>query len=176
MRFREANVDEVKAVLRVHRLAFGQDDEAILVDALLQDPSAQPSLSVVAETKGEVAGHALFTALTLVGSKTPISCSILAPLAVLPTHQRSGIGRGLIEYGCNPLAKRGIDLVFVLGDRLYYTRYGFTPAAPYGLQAPYAIEPEEAWMVRPLRPHVLGTAHGTVRCAQALAAEQYWRE
>lgn len=176
MIFREANASDVEAVLCAHRLAFGQDEEAVLVDSLLNDPSAQPSLSVVAESEDQVAGHALFTALKLFGSRTPTCCSILAPLAVLPTHQRSGVGRGLIEFGCNLLADRGIDLVFVLGDPRYYTRCAFTPAVPHGLHAPYAIKQEEAWMVRPLRSQVLGNVHGTVRCADALAAEKYWRE
>jgi len=176
MRFREANAAEVEAALRIHRLAFNRAEEAELVARLLQDPSAQPSLSVVAEAKGRLVGHALFTALSLVGSRPGAGCSILAPLAVLPAHQRSGAGRGLIECGCQLLSERGSDLVFVLGDPRYYTRCGFVPALPFGLQAPYAIAPEEAWMVRPLRPGVLGKVHGTVRCAQSLAAERYWRE
>jgi predicted N-acetyltransferase YhbS len=176
MLFREAQSTELDAVLRTHKRAFRQDDEAILVDSLLRDTSAQPFLSVVAESEEEIAGHALFTSLTLVGSQTPTGCSILAPLAVLPKYQRSGVGRGLIDFGCKLLAERSIDLVFVLGDPQYYTRCGFTPAVAYRLHAPYAIEPEDAWMVRPLRPQVLGNVHGTVRCAQALAAEQYWRE
>jgi putative acetyltransferase len=49
-------------------------------------------------------------------------------------------------------------------------------AVPHGLHAPHPITPEEAWMVRPLRPGVLGSDRGTVRCAHALAAEHYWRE
>jgi hypothetical protein len=49
-------------------------------------------------------------------------------------------------------------------------------AVPHGLHAPYAITPEEAWMVRPLNAQVLGTVKGTVVCAQSLQPEQYWRE
>ncbi len=176
MKFRQANAAEIKDVLRVHKLAFGQDEEAVLVDSLLKDPTAQPCLSVVADFDGKIVGHVLFTALTLVNSTTSTRCSILAPLAVLPTYQRSGIGRGLIEFGCDLLADRGIDLVFVLGDPKYYSRNGFTPAVRHDLHAPYAITPEEAWMVRPLRPHILGNIRGTVRCAEVLLPEHYWRE
>ncbi len=176
MQFRESSAAEVGDVLRVHRLAFDRDDEATLVGNLLRDPSAQPSLSIVAEAQGQVVGHALFTALHLAEPPSPVGCAILAPLAVMPSHQRSGVGRGLIEYGCKVLSGRGIELVFVLGDPHYYTRCGFGPAARHGLHAPYAIEPEEAWMVRSLGPSVLGSVQGTVGCAQSLAAEQYWRE
>jgi len=176
MQFRESNAAEVDDVLRIHRLAFHREDEAALVAKLLLDPSAQPSFSLFADAQDEHVGHVLFTALRLVGSSSPVSCAILAPLAVLPSHQRSGVGRGLIEHGCQVLAGRGIQLVFVLGDPRYYTRCGFSPAGPLGLHAPYPIEPEEAWMVRALRPNVLGIVHGTVQCAQSLADEQYWRE
>lgn len=176
MRFHETTTAELEAVLQVHRLAFGQEVEALLVDSLLRDPSAQPSLSLCAEQNGQLAGHALFTALSLVGTGAGTGCSLMAPLAVLPQHQKAGIGRGLIERGCQLLSERVIDLVFVLGDPAYYTRCGFVPAIPHGLHAPYTIKPEAAWMVRPLRPGVLGSAQGTVRCAQALAAEHYWRE
>jgi len=176
MQFREVSAMEVDDVLRIHRFAFQRDDEAALVAQLLLDPSAQPSLSLLAEAEGEPVGHVLFTALRLVGTSSPVGCALLAPLAVLPARQRSGVGRGLIEQGCRVLAGRGIALVFVLGDPRYYTRCGFRPAIPLGLHAPYPIAPEEAWMVRALCPDTLGVVHGTIGCAHALADEQYWRE
>lgn len=176
MQFRESSPDEMQDVLRVHRLAFGRDDEAALVDRLLHDLSAQPVLSVVADMQSQLVGHVLFTALHLADPAGPVDGAILAPLAVLPSRQRAGIGRGLIEYGCKVLAARNVPLVFVLGDPDYYTRSRFGPALPCGLRAPYAIQPEAAWMVRALIPDVLGNVRGTVRCARSLAADQYWRE
>lgn len=102
--------------------------------------------------------------------------ALLAPLAVLPSHQHSGVGRALIEHGCELLSRRGVVLAFVLGDPRYNGRCGFGPAHCFGLKAPYPIEPQAAWMVRTSSPNVLGTIEGTVRCAASLAAEQYWRE
>jgi putative acetyltransferase len=174
--FREATSEDRAATLEVHRLAFGQDEESLLVESLLADPSAQPVLSLVAEQEGTVMGHALFTRLSLLGPEKPPAASILAPLAVVPAAQRSGVGRGLIEKGCELLAERGGRLLFVLGDPRYYTKHGFEPAFPHGLRAPYTIEPEAAWMVRALGNHALGNTHAQVRCADALAPEKYWRE
>jgi putative acetyltransferase len=71
---------------------------------------------------------------------------------------------------------RGVQLLFVLGDPGYYTKSGFVPALPIGLRAPYDIEPESAWMVRDLANRFPATLHAQVRCAEALAPEQYWRE
>jgi putative acetyltransferase len=163
-------------VLQVHDAAFGRPDEAALVAALVRDPTAAPVASIVAVVDNRIVGHALFTALSLEGSQRPVSCSILAPLAVMPAHQGAGIGRALIEHGCSVVAARGVQLVFVLGDPRYYTRCGFQPAVPHALLAPYPIEPEAAWMVRTLEENLLGTVAGTVRCAQSLSAEHYWRE
>jgi len=176
MLFRQATSEDHSVLLQVHRLAFGQSEEADLVESLLADPTAQPVLSLVAEEEGTVVGHVLFTRLSLLGPETPPAASILAPLAVVPAAQRSGVGRGLIESGSELLASRGVRLLFVLGDPRYYTKHGFTPASPHGLQAPYVIEPDAAWMVRPLGNHTLGSTHGQVRCADALAPEKYWRE
>jgi putative acetyltransferase len=176
MILREATLADRAAVLEVHALAFGQDEESLLVDALLSDPSAQPVLSLLAEDRGRVLGHVLFTNVKLVGLDTPPTASILAPLAVVPSAQGSGVGRQLIEQGCKLLAQRRVGLVFVLGDPNYYTKRGFTAALPHGLHAQYEIQPENAWMVRSLDGVALGSYQGRVNCADALAPEKYWRE
>jgi putative acetyltransferase len=176
MILREATLADKAAVLEVHALAFGQDEESLLVDALLADPSAQPVLSLLAEDHGSVVGHVLFTNVKLVGPDTPSTASILAPLAVVPSAQGSGFGRQLIEQGCRLLAQRGVGLVFVLGDPDYYTKRGFTAALPHELHAPYEIHPENAWMVRSIDGVALRGTQGMVSCADALAPEKYWRE
>ena len=175
----EATPADTAVALDVERQAFGQDDEAALVAALLRDPSARPSLSLLAYDGDRPVGHALFTRLTLSGPAPrtgDVRCAILAPLAVVPAAQRRGVGRALIEAGAARLAAAGVQLLFVLGDPAYYTRCGFGPALPHGLHAPHPIEPPEAWMVRALAPGVLGTVRGTVACADALAPAEYWRE
>jgi len=176
MLIREATSEDTAALLHVHKLAFGQDEEAILVEALLSDPSAQPVLSLLAQDNETVVGHVLFTSVGLIGPIEPLSAAILAPLAVVPFAQRSGVGRALIERGCEVLAARGVQWLFVLGDPKYYNTRGFTAALPHGLQAPYEIQPEDAWMVRALTGSAIGSMQATVRCAEALAPEKYWRE
>jgi putative acetyltransferase len=166
---------DLDAVLRVEREAFSQDAEAQLVAALLCDPTAQPLLSLLAYNDDQPIGHVLFTRVTL-DRRPDVSCSILAPLAVVPAFQRRGVGRALIEHGARVLAESGVKLLFVLGDPSYYTGCGFGPAGPQGLRAPYPIVPEEAWMVRSLVPDLLGTVKGTVACASTLAPRKYWAE
>lgn len=172
----DAGPAELEAALEIERAAFGQEAEADLVAALISDPSAQPHLSLLAMEEGRPVGHVLFTAVAVGGHRVAPPASILAPLAVLPEAQGRGIGGALIEEGARRLAARGVGLVFVLGHPGYYTRFGFVPAMPQGLHAPYRIVPEEAWMVRPLVPDVLGTVSGRLSCAQSLDKPEYWRE
>ena len=94
----------------------------------------------------------------------------------MPEEQSRGIGGRLIERGVELLTETGTGLVFVLGHPGYYPRHGFGAASPFGLAAPYPITPDEAWMVRALRPGLIGAVRGTVRCADALDRPEYWRE
>lgn len=176
MRIVEASAADADAVLSVERAAFAREDEAALVAALLRDPTAQPSLSLLAFSEDKPVGHVLFTHAVIAGASRQAAACILAPLAVVTEAQRQGVGRALVEHGASLLAASGMQLLFVLGHPAYYTRCGFKPAVPFGLRAPYPIAPEEAWMVRPLIAGVLGSVTGIIACADSLAKPEYWRE
>jgi len=176
VRIVEASPADADAVQSVERAAFSRDDEAALVAALIDDPSAQPTLSLLAFVANKPVGHVLFTRVGLEGAPHLVPAAILAPLAVRPEFQRQGVGRALIEHGASTLTTTGVQLLFVLGEPAYYTRCGFVPAHPYALHAPYPIVPGQAWMVRPLAADVLGSVTGIVRCADSLAKPEHWRE
>jgi putative acetyltransferase len=161
--------------------AFGAEEGPViltLVNELLDDSTALPLLSLVAEEGRRVIGHILFTAVGLPTADRDISARILAPLAVSGEHQRGGVGGGLVREGLRRLTDEGVDLVFVLGHPDYYPRFGFRPAGALGLDAPYSIPPEKAaaWMVMELHPGIVGTVRGVIRCAATLHQPQHWRE
>jgi predicted N-acetyltransferase YhbS len=93
-------------------------------------------------------------------------------------HRGGGIGGALIGEGLKRLAESGVGLVFVLGHPGYYAKFGFRPAGALGLEAPYPIPPAhaDAWMVRELRPGLIGSVQGRIRCARTLDQPQHWRE
>jgi putative acetyltransferase len=173
---RHAKEDDLDAVLAVERAAFGEDDEAELVRALLGDESAKPIVSMLAVAAREPVGHVLFTRARL--SDSSIEALILAPLAVAPDLQQLGIGAALTRQGLAEARHMGMQLVFVLGHPSYYPRFGFEPALPHGLEPPYPIPPEahDAWMVKELREGALDAATGTVTPADSLMRPEYWRE
>ena len=178
MLIREASDSDLNDVLRVERLAFGREEEAELVRALLSDPSAKPILSLLAFKDDLAVGHILFTTAHLTNHQNTTAIALLAPLAVVPDAQKQGIGGKLIERGLQILSRSQVDLVFVLGHPEYYPRHGFKPAGCLGLEAPYPIAQEhsDAWMVQALRPDVIGSVHGKLICADALNKPEYWQE
>lgn len=181
MRIRHTTAEDEPRVIQVNLEAFGQQqgpEVAGLVKDLLLDQTAQPLLSLAAEQNGELVGHVLFSRAELAESGQPVSVRILAPLAVVPEHQHSGVGTLLISHALETLRLEGVDLVFVLGHPDYYPRSGFTPAGVRGLEAPYPIPDKDAdaWMVQELRPGILGSMQGAVRCCEALDKPELWRE
>ncbi len=178
---REAPASEEDAISDVLLAAFGEAEGreiAELVDALLEDPSAEPLLSLIATSGDRVVGYVLFTSTRIEGPDRPVPSAILAPLAVHPDCQGWGIGGQLICEGLERLGAAGVELVFVLGDPDYYARHGFAAAGVEGFEAPHPIAPENAgaWMVRALHPGVIGRVHGRVLCADALADPRHWQE
>lgn len=111
--------------------AFGQDDEAELVEALQNAGDA--AIALVAERAGAVVGQVLFSPM-----REPERCLGLAPVAVLPEHQGEGIGVALIRAGIERARAEGWRGVFVLGHADYYPRFGFSPEAARGFESPFA--------------------------------------
>ena len=178
MHIREAVDSDLEDVLSVECAAFGNDKEAELVRALLVDPTAKPILSLLAFEDTRAVGHILFPTVRLTTTPSTVSSSILCPLAIVPDAQNQGIGGKLIEEGLQQLSQSGVGLVFVLGHPSYYPRHGFAPAGRLGLEAPYPIPDKDAdaWMVKAIRPDVIGSVSGKVICPDALNAPEYWRE
>ena len=86
-----------EAIRHVNRLAFGQDDEAGIVDALRTGELLRVSL--VAEVGGRVVGHVLFSDLTILTDGGTVPALSLAPMAVRPEFQRRGVGSALVREG-----------------------------------------------------------------------------
>lgn len=138
--------EEVAAVREVNVRAFPTATEAELIEALRAEGAHVPELCLVAlDGSGEdVLGHIFFSRARL---DTGAPLLVLAPMAVDPARQRDGIGGALVREALRraPAAAPGVPLVSVLGHPEYYPRFGFEPAGPLGIRAPFDV-PAEAWM------------------------------
>jgi putative acetyltransferase len=156
---RDESPRDWKAVYQVVSSAFGQLAEAELVEKLRE--GGDSAVSLVAEEDGQIVGHVLLSRMD-----APFPALALAPVSVIPTRQRSGIGSALVKRAVNSARSKGWDAIFVLGDPNYYERFGFDREAAAGFTSPYA---GRHFMVLRLSPSLPATT-GELRHAPAFAA------
>ena len=149
-------MDDVRIV---HQRAFGRSSESVLVDALRGSPGA---ISLVAAAGDRIVGHILFTRVDVDGVTLKTPAAGLAPLAVLPEHQRQAVGSQLVRAGLDACRSLDLSIIVVLGHPEYYPKFGFVPASTKGLEYEHAV-PSDAFMVLELQPGALAQARGVVR-------------
>lgn len=147
--------------------AHRDGDEQDFVNDLRARGNYIPELALVAEVDGAPAGHMMLTRTWITderGGRLDLDVLLLAPLSVLPEHQRRGVGAALVEAGFARARGLGYRAVFLLGDPAYYHRFGFVAASHFGLRCSVGLPPEndENCMARELVPGALGGVSGTV--------------
>jgi putative acetyltransferase len=151
--------EDIPAIHRVNRLAFDRESEADLVDKLREENAI--ILSLVAVEDNQVFGHILITPVTVHAEDSHWEAVALGPMAVLPSHQRRGVGSALIHAAFDELKKMGHFVVIVLGHPEYYPRLGFVPSKPLGICWDNDV-PEEVFMVAELKEGALNGRTGVV--------------
>ena len=132
-------------IYEVNYQAFERKQEAEVVDALRT--SCPEGVSLVAEEDGKLVGHILFTPTIIESEGRSIIGTGLAPMAVLPEHQRKGIGSALVRAGLETMRKAGEPFVIVVGHPGFYPKFGFERASKYGIRCEYKQVPDEAFMI-----------------------------
>jgi putative acetyltransferase len=155
MEIRAEQPADVEAIRRVNRAAFDQEEEGRLVDTLRARGAVL--LSLVAVVGDEVIGHILFSPATI----GTVAGAALGPMAVVPAHQRQGIGSELVARGLDSLAAQRCPFVVVVGHPEFYPRFGFEPATAYGLTCDWDL-PAGVFMVKVLNAATAGRVHGHV--------------
>lgn len=154
---------DAAAIFAVHAASFSTNAEARLVDLLRK--AGNLAISLVAEVDGTIVGHVAFSPVTT--SKGDIGAG-LAPLAVVEAYRRQGTAAELVRAGLQACKKVSVGWVVVLGDPAYYGRFGFEPAAPFGLSDEYGGG--EAFQVLEFVPNALPKGAGLVRYAAEFAS------
>ncbi len=144
IKIREEQPEDVKKIRELNIHAFGQNQEADIVDNLRKN--CPDIISLVAIMEDQVVGHILFSPVIIQSGEKTLKGMGLAPMAVLPEYQRQGIGSTLVYAGIEELKKRNCPFVIVLGHEEYYPRFGFERASAHGIKCEWEV-PDGAFMI-----------------------------
>ncbi len=126
MYIRPENPADHPAIDALLKTAFDGTQEANLVDDFRAN--GHMAIALVAEENNDIMGY-----IALSRMSSPERALALAPIAILPEKQCTGIGSSLIQKSLKNAKHAGTDIIFVVGDPNYYQRFGFSPetAAPF---------------------------------------------
>ena len=150
---------DIASIYNVNKEAFGQENEADLVDKLRE--RGVLTVSLVAVQDDNVIGHIAFSPVDITPGNPGIKALTLAPLAVKPGYQNMGVGSQLVSAGLEQCRKKGWEIVVLAGHPNYYPRFGFVQARENGLECEVEV-PDEAWMVAELKKDSLTKIKGKV--------------
>ncbi len=122
---KEKNAD-LEAITEVTKAAFenhpiSRQTEHFIINALRS--AGALALSLVAEIDGKIVGHIAFSPITI--SDGTSGWYGLGPVSVLPSYQKQGIGKALINEGLPILKTMGGQGCALVGPPDYYKKFGF---------------------------------------------------
>jgi putative acetyltransferase len=145
---RPENAADLETIRNVNDEAFGEPTEGKLIDAIRASDRYVPELSLVAVSEGQTLGHVISSYVDVEpGARRVLQ---VGPLAVLPSHQRRGIGTALMEETIRIAEARAEPLLVIEGNPKYYERFGFSRADAVGIEPPAEAHGPQYFMVRPL--------------------------
>lgn len=166
MNIRQENGKDHAQVFELIRRAFEQEvhsdhSEHYLVERLRKSDAFVPELSLVAEIGDRIVGYILLTKIRIINGPSELISLALAPVAVHPDYQGTGIGSGLIRYAHAQARAMGFGSIVLLGHERYYPRFGYEIAKKYGIVLPFDV-PDENCMVIELTENALKDHSGLV--------------
>ncbi|MFZ0015590.1 MAG: N-acetyltransferase [Acidimicrobiia bacterium] len=138
MLIRAERPGDVDAIDVVHNDAFADDHgegpppEVGLVRLLRAGEAWIPAQSLLAVVDDEIVGHCLCTRAHV--NDTPALA--LGPIGVVSGHRGRGVGSALINTAIDIAGEMGESIIGLLGDNMFYERFGFVTAASVGIEPP----------------------------------------
>lgn len=149
---------EAGAIQQIIAAAFGPGYAERPIQRLRAGVAPAPGLSFVIREDEVLRGCLKFWPVAIDGDRPAL---LLGPLAVEPAERGRGLGVALVRHGLAAARCRGHEIVFVSGEPDYYARFGFRPAAEFGVRPTVAVAPL-TFQVLGLSPSAWHGLDGTV--------------
>ena len=143
--------DDHDTIRRIVDEAFGDRITSKIVDGIRASDRFVPELSLVAVSERQSLGHVISSYVDVVPGTSRVLQ--VGPLAVVPLHQRQGIGTALMQETIRIADELGEPLLLIEGSPKYYGRFGFTRADAVGIEPPPEAHGPQYFMIRPLRAY-----------------------
>ena len=153
----ETSADKA-AIYHLNCQAFPSDAEAKLVQSIQHQ--LDDYISLVAKIDKQIVGHIMLSPMSIKNHADYKALLYgLAPMAVIPAHQKKGIGQALITAAIEACRQKDAAAIFVLGHPSYYPKFGFVKADDFSIKCQYDI-PKEAFMVLPFKTAIIKLLEG----------------
>lgn len=149
----------IEEAFKVEKLS--DQTEQFLVERLRKSKAFIPQLSIIAELEDKIVGHILLTKLKINDSDKVNETLALAPVTVIPEHQRKGIGGKLIVHAHQKAKELGYKSIILIGHENYYPKFGYRKASEFKIELPFPA-PDENCMAIELVKDGLKTVQGMV--------------
>jgi predicted N-acetyltransferase YhbS len=134
-------------------------DEHLLIHNMRKVKEFIKELDYVAIVNDEIAGNIVYAKAKVVDTNREYDVLTFGPVSVLPSYQKKGIGRKLIEYTIEKSKEMGFNAIIIYGNPKYYEKFGFKSSSEYkitDMKGNY----NEALMALELHPKALENING----------------
>lgn len=137
---RQENEKDFRTIEELTREAFWDlykpgCDEHLVVHKMRNVESFIKELDFVACDKDKILWYIMYSKAKIINSENKeFEVLCMWPLAVLPTHQKQGIGSLLMKYSLEQAKQLGYKAIIIFGDPGYYHRFGFVNAEKHNIQ------------------------------------------
>lgn len=152
-----ARTADLPSVYNLHLQTLGADSAASASSKFRAACSDDDVMHLVAHEEDRVVGSIQLRRASLdgIGCDATQKISFLGPLVTDSYYQGMGLGSKLMAYGLSLLRKEGYIMVFLVGDDVYYSRFGFRSVRPMNIALPENQDGDRLMFKMLGRPYVL---------------------
>jgi predicted N-acetyltransferase YhbS len=135
---RKARPDDIAAISLLHARVFGPGRFARSAYRVREGKGHASRFCLVAQIGSELVASLRLTEIAIGGTK---GAALLGPIAVEPRHRGFGLGTKLVTAALEAARTGGAQLIVLVGDVPYYSRFGFKVVPAGQIRFPGPVNP-----------------------------------